>query len=280
MKYGIVTDSSCDLKALPSYHENIIYMQAPLTLRLGDKEYTDDDNLDIEKFMSEMKACTSPTGSAAPSPQSWLDAYQKADEVFAVTISGKLSASHESAVMAKNMLAETRPDKKIFIIDSLSAGPGLTMLVLKLAELMEQQLSFEEICAKITEYQRQNGLLFILESLDNLVKNGRINKIVGNVIGKLGIKLLAGASSEGTIDILHKCRGRNNVYDRLIKTMLGDGYNGGKVIISHCFNEPSASYIAQTLRQQFPASSIKIMPTGGLCSYYAEDKGIIVAYEK
>lgn len=280
MKYGIVTDSSCDLKALPSSHKNIIYMQAPLTLRLGDIEYQDNETLNIEEFMREMKACTSTTGSAAPSPQSWIDAYQQADIIFAITISGKLSASHESAVMAKNMLKESCPDKKIHIIDSLSAGPGLTMLVLKLAEYMDEELPFEEICEKISEYQKHNGLLFILESLDNLVKNGRINKIVGNVIGKLGIKLLAGASPEGTIDILHKCRGRNNVYDRLIKTMLNNGYNGGKVIISHCFNESSASYISETLRQQFPASSIKIMPTGGLCSYYAEDKGIIVAYEK
>ena len=280
MKYAIVTDSSCDLKSLPSSYDNIIYLQAPLSLRIGNKEFIDDDTLNIENFMKEMQASTEATGSAAPSPQCWIDAFEQADIIFAITISSKLSGSWQSAVSAKEMYLEEHPDKKICIIDSRLAGSGLALLALKLAQYIDENLTYDEICAKITHYHEQIGLLFVLESIDNLVKNGRVNKIVGNIIGKLGIKLLAGASKEGTIDIVHKCRGRNNIYDRLIKTMLNDGYNGGKVIISHCFNDESSNYVAEQLRQQFPAASIKIIPTGGLCSYYAENRGIIVSYEK
>lgn len=280
MKYAIVTDSSSDLKSLPSSHNNTIYLQAPLSLRIGNREFIDDENLDIENFMNEMQESTEATGSAAPSPQSWIDAFEQADIIFAITISSKLSGSWQSLISAKDMYLEDHPDKKIFAIDSKMAGSGLAILALKLAEYIDENLSYEEICTRITEYHKHIGLLFVLESIENLVKNGRVNKIIGNIIGKLGIKLLAGASKEGTIDIVHKCRGRNNIYDRLIKSMLNDGYNGGKVVISHCFNNESADYVAGQLRQQFPTVNIKIIPTGGLCSYYAEKHGIIVSYEK
>lgn len=280
MKYAIVTDSSCDLKSLPSSHNNTIYLQAPLSLRIGNREFIDDENLDIENFMNEMQESTEATGSAAPSPQSWIDAFEQADIIFAITISSKLSGSWQSLISAKDMYLEDHPDKKIFAIDSKMAGSGLAILALKLAEYIDENLSYEEICTRITEYHKHIGLLFVLESIENLVKNGRVNKIIGNIIGKLGIKLLAGASKEGTIDIVHKCRGRNNIYDRLIKSMLNNGYNGGKVVISHCFNDESANYVAGQLRQQFPTVNIKIIPTGGLCSYYAEKHGILVSYEK
>ena len=96
MKYAIVTDSSCDLKSLPSSHNNTIYLQAPLSLRIGNREFIDDENLDIENFMNEMQESTEATGSAAPSPQSWIDAFEQADIIFAITISSKLSGSWQS----------------------------------------------------------------------------------------------------------------------------------------------------------------------------------------
>ena len=142
---AIVTDSSCDLKSLPSSHNNIIYLQAPLSLRIGNKEFIDDENLDIENFMNEMQESTEATGSAAPSPQSWIDAFEQADIIFAITISSKLSGSWQSLISAKDMYLEDHPDKKIFAIDSKMAGSGLAILALKLAEYIDENLSYEEI---------------------------------------------------------------------------------------------------------------------------------------
>ncbi|WP_352401210.1 DegV family protein [Anaerotignum sp.] len=278
MRYAIIADSGCDLTELNGI-QNVLFQRVPLTLRVGEREYVDDTSLDIKLYMDDVKNCTSHTRSAAPSPAAWIDAFQQADEIIAITITSTLSGSNNSAQVAKETILSKDPTKKIHIIDSLSAGPEITLLVYKLAELMEKELSFSEIVDQITQYQEKTHLLFILESLENLIRNGRVNKHIGKLVGMLGIRILGRASVEGELEVLHKCRGRKKAYEALLNTMIETGYNGGKVIISHCFNEAGANHLKKELEEKFPACAIQIMPTGGLCSYYAEMDGIMLAFE-
>lgn len=280
MKYGIVVDSGCDLRFdTPSGEKEIRYMRAPLKLRVGEKEFTDDFSLNISEFMEEMEAFDGPTGSAAPSPQDWYDAYKSADEVFAFTITGTLSGTHASAVTAQKMLLEEEPDKKIYILDSKSAGPELSLLVQKLTEYLHRNLTFEQIIEKINAYHKKLHLLFVLGSMDNLIKNGRISSLQGKLAGMLGIRVMGTASDEGTLELLHKCRGREAAYKKVIREMERRNYAGGKVIISHCCNEEKALALKGMIRELFPQSQIQIMPTSGLCSYYAERGGILLGFE-
>lgn len=280
MKFGIIVDSGCDLKVLKgSEQSDIYYERVPLTLRVGEKEFVDNNELDVSGFMTEMKAYSGATSSAAPSPMNWYNAFMSADEVFAITITSELSGSYNSAMTAKKMVLEKNQDKKIYIIDSKSAGPGLAILAEKLQELISEGHSFEEIKEQIEAYKKRTKLLFILESLDNLIKNGRVSRLQGSMAGILGIKILCCASEKGTIEILKKCRGKFTVYDKMFHEMEENAYKGGKIIISHCFNNEKVQYIEKTIKEKFPQSQIEIMPTGGLCSYYAEQGGIIVAFE-
>lgn len=279
MKYAIIVDSSCDLYIDDNNINDTFMSRVPLRLRIGEKEYTDDFSLDIKSFMKEMQEYPGATGSAAPSPEEWYNAYKEADEIFAVTITSALSGSYSSAMVGKNMLLEEYPDKKIHIIDSKAAGSGLTLIVRKLQEYIEQRLPFEEIVEKITAYCKKVKVFFILESMDNLVKNGRVNALSGKLAGILGIKILGQASEEGTIELLHKARGKDTIYKKTIQDMLAKGYQGGKIIISHCFNEEKAKYIIDELKAYFPIQHVEIMPTSGLCSYYAEERGIIIGFE-
>ena len=112
----------------------------------------------------------------------------------------------------------------------------MTLYVEKLVEYIEQGLSFEEVSAKIDKYAKNVRLLYVLESLDNLIKNGRVSKLEGGLAGLLGIRILGTASSEGTLELLHKCRGQKKVYDQMLNRMLEDGFDGGRVVISHCLN--------------------------------------------
>lgn len=280
MKYAIIVDSSCDMYIDDNYTNDTFMTRVPLKLRVGEKEYIDDSDLDIVSFMKEMSACSEATGTAAPSPQEWYNAFEKADEVFAVTITSTLSGTYSSAVAAKNMILEDYPEKKVHIIDSKSAGSGLTMIVRKLQEFIKQQMDFEEIVANITEYCKKIKVFFILESMDNLVKSGRVSAIAGKLAGILGIKILGQASSEGTIELLRKTRGKDVIYRKTVDDMLANGYQGGKVIISHCFNEERVKFFLDIIKESFPDVEAEVMPTSGLCSYYAENKGLIISFEK
>ncbi len=281
MKYGIVTDSGCDLKDIDLFtKKEIDFSRAPLKLQVGDEVFVDDFNLDISHFMEVLAAYKGKTGSAAPSPQEWMDAYIKSDEIFVITITGTLSGSYASAKVAKDMFMEQYPEKKIHLIDSLSTGGEVTLLVQKLIELIEEELPFEKIVEEIESYHKEHTrLLFILEHMENLVKNGRVGKVAGSIAGVLGIRILGRASDEGTLDLLHKCRGKMTVYDKTIEEMYKRGYHGGRIAISHCFNEKAARYIEKKIQEKYPNVEISLIPTSGLCSYYSEKNGVLVGYE-
>ena len=279
MQYGIVVDSGCDLTHLNPTSQPIHFDRVPLKLDIGEKVFIDDFNLDIEAYMKEMYAYKGKTGSAAPSPQAWLDAFEKSDYVFAISITSTLSGSYSSAKTACDMFKEQYPNKKIHLIDSLSAGPEITLIVQKLASYIESGMDFETICEHIEAYQKHTHLLFVLKSLDNFIKNGRVSKVKGTIAGLLGIKLLGIASDQGDLELLQKCRGKLTAYENLKDEMLARGYKGGKVIIAHCFAPELAKFLSDILHELFPNCSVEIMPTSGLCSYYAEQGGILVGFE-
>lgn len=161
MKYAIIVDSSCDLYIDDNFTNDTFMARVPLKLRVGEKEYTDDFDLDIISLMKEMSECSEPTGTAAPSPQEWYNAFKDADEVFAVTITSALSGTYSSAMVAKNMLLENYPEKKVHIIDSKAAGSGLTLIVRKLQELIAQKMSFEEIVKNNGVLQKNKSVFYI-----------------------------------------------------------------------------------------------------------------------
>lgn len=280
MKYGITVDSGCDLIAINEWTQDTVsFTRVPLKLEIGEKEFIDDEKLNIQEFMREMSEFPGKTGSAAPSPDEWYNAFSKADCTFALTISGTISGSISSARAAKQLLSEKEPEKKVFLIDSLSAGPEISLLTRKLTELIRENLTPEEICIRLEEYRRHTHLLFLLESMDNLVKNGRVSKLKGVIAGMLKIKVLGAATEAGTVGLLYKPRGRISMLTKALEEMFLRGFQGGRVIISHCFNEESVQHIKNALIEKFPACDIFVTPASGLCSYYAENKGLLIGFE-
>ncbi|WP_455715381.1 DegV family protein [Anaerosporobacter sp.] len=280
MKFGIVVDSGCDLISLRAdVADKIDFTRSPLKLDIGDKVFIDSIDLNIEEFMKEMYSYKGKTGSAAPSPDEWLKAYEKSENVFVITITGTLSASYSSAQIAMELFKDKYPNRNIYLIDSKSTGPEMSLIVRKLTEYITNGMDFESICKNIDDYCKHTNLLFILESLDNLVKNGRISRLKASMAGILGIKILGVASEEGTIDLLSKCRGKLTVYGKAISEMLERNYRGGRVVIAHCFAKDVANYVESKIREIHPNCDIEIMKTSGLCSYYAEKGGLLIGFE-
>ena len=275
--WNLVTDSSCDLKSLETPDERIHFSSVPFIIRAGEHEFIDDEQLDTEKMVETLSATKEAGRTACPSPETWLEKFRRAGSVIAVTISSNLSGSYNSACLARDMLLEKEPGRNVAVIDSKSAGPELTMIVRKLQALVREGLPFAEIAEKLNRFADQTETIFALTSFDNLVKNGRVGRVAGFVAGKLGM-CGVGVANDGRIDVKSKVRGTQKALRVIIEDMKAHAFSHGPVLISHCLNEELALRLKTLIQETWAGAVVDIMPTRGLCSFYAEKGGMIIAY--
>ena len=279
MTWKIVADSGCDYRQLANPAIDTEFISVPLKIQVADQVFIDDANLDINQMMETMYATSEASKSACPSPDDYLKAFEGAKHIFVVTITGTLSGSQNSAQLAKNLYLEDHPEAHIHVIDSLSAGGEVDLLVEKLNELVDQGLSFDEVVKAITDYQTKTKLLFVLAKVDNLVKNGRLSKLIGAVVGLLNIRMVGEASATGTLELLQKARGPKKSLQAAFEELLKGGYAGGRIVMAHRSNEKFCQQLSELVREKYPQAAISIVPTSGLCSFYAEDGGLLMGYE-
>lgn len=279
MTWKIIADSGCDFREMANLAKDTQFESVPLTIQVENEIFVDDKQLDIDLMMEKMYASSAASKSACPSPDDYLKSFEGADKIFVVTITGTLSGSNNSAQVAKKIFLEENPNAQIHVIDSLSAGGEVDLLVTKLNELIQQDLSFDEVVEVISRYQDKTKLLFILAKVDNLVKNGRLSKLLGTVVGLLNIRMVGEASQTGTLELLQKARGPKKTLASAIEELLKAGYKGGRLIIAHRNNEKFCQQFSQLVQEKYPQAQIETVPTSGLCSFYAEEGGILMGYE-
>lgn len=277
MSWAIVADSSCNLRGFTPTAPDTVYAIAPLKVLVGSQEYVDDEQLDVSALNKAVAAESTASSSACPSAGEWAERFRLADNVIVITISANLSGSYEAAVMAKGLVEEDGP-RNIHIVNSRAAGGKLEYLVMQLDRYLTKNPSFADACAFIDQAEQASQVLFSLSSYDNLTKSGRMPKAAGLIANKLSIRILGIASNEGTIKIVAPTRGSKKTIAKIVQAMQGDGYQGGLVCIDHVENEKGAQELADKIRETWPTAEIKILPCGGLCSYYAEQSGLIIGY--
>jgi DegV family protein with EDD domain len=275
MKRKIVADSSCDMWEL----NGVDFAVAPMTISTDNKHYVDNQELDVHLMSEDLAKYKGVSHTACPSVGSWLDCYEGYDEVFVVTLTGAMSGTYNSAMTAKGIYEEENDNVKVHVFDSLSTGPEMRLLIEKLKEMIEEDLTFEEIVEKGQDYLKHTRLFFALKSLHNFAMNGRVNKAVASAIGVLNISIFATASEEGTIQQISKCRGEKKVVKSMIEHLENAGYHGGKVRISHADNLKLAHSVRDKILELYPHADIIVYPMGGLCTYYAEIGGLLVGCE-
>ena len=275
MRYQIVSDSSSNVFEL----EGVSYTTVPMKIIAGEKEYVDSPALDVHGMVKDLQAYKGKSGSSCANAQEWLDAFGDADMVFGVTISRNLSGSFNAAEAAAREFAEEHPGSKIHIFDTLSAGPEMAMVVEKIAELVNKGLSFEEIVAGVREYQNHTHIIFCLECMNNLARNGRVNPAVAKIASVLGIRA-CGDAQNGQIIPTQKPRGQKKATEVLAAMIRERGFtNDSWLRIAHCFGETQAQLLVDEVRKDFPNARVTLEPTGALCSFYAEEGGLMIAFE-
>ena len=271
----VVADSSANLLSLPG----VRFACVPLKIVTAETEYTDDGTLDVDAMVAELASYKGRSGSSCPNIQEWLNAFGEAEEVFAVTITSALSGSWTSAVQAGKEYLRLHPRARVHVLDSLSAGPEMQLIAEKLRALTIRSADFDETVSAIEDYRRHTRLLFCLGSMKNLARNGRTSLAAAALAGVLGIRIVGAASDGGTLELLHKCRGRNAALDTLRRCMADRGYAGGRVRIAHCQNREGADILRFMLLDAWPEADVRVLPTRGLCSFYAESGGLMIGFE-
>ena len=271
----LIADSSCDLYTLDIPD----FSTVPLTIYTDERSFTDDPSLNITEMLDYLEKYKGRSYTSCPSVDQWLSAFEGAEEIIVLTVTSSLSGSYNSAMTAANMYKEDHPDAKISVIDSLSTGGEEVLVLLKAAKLIRSGEDFETTEKTLREYLKHTRLFFSFFSLHNLSQNGRVNKAAAAALCLLNISVVGTASEEGKISVTGKARGEKKAVRTLLQDMKNAGYHGGHVVITHVENEELAETLKQTILKEYPFSDIQIFPTRGLCSYYMERKGIVVACE-
>ena len=273
MPYKIVSDSASDILSI----EGINFESVPLTIVTEEKEYIDDENLNVDQMVTDLREYQGKSHTSCPSTGKYLQSYEENDEVYVVTITSKLSGSYNSAVVAKNMYLEENPNAKVHVFDSLSTGPEMKLLIEKIIELKNKGYSFEEVVEKATSYLETTELYFCLESIHNLAVNGRVSKLSDIATRLLNIRIV-GKAREGVLHVLNKCMGAKKSL-RTLFDFVKEKCNGIKVRISHVNNLSMSEALKQLILNSFQHAQVEIYKSTGLCSYYAEEGGVLIAFE-
>ena len=275
MNTKIVVDSSASLYTL----QGVDFECVPLKIITDDAEYLDNGTMDALGMAQTLRTYKGKTSTSCPNVSDWLAAYEGADEVYAITITGTLSGSYNAAQLAAEEYQQENPGKRVFVLDSLSTGPEQRLLAEHLRDLLAEGKEFDEICEEMLRYHKHTHLLFSLESLANLARNGRVKPAVAAVARMLGIRVIGQASEIGELDVLCKTRGEHGALERIVLELKEHGYTNGRLHISHCGNPAAAERLKHMVKAVFDGATVDISECGGLCSYYAELGGLLVGYE-
>ena len=279
MTYKIVGDSCLDFNE--DLEEKLDLGIVPLNVLVNGKDFVDNKDLDKRDLMTNMKAAEEVARTASPSPADYIKEYEKGEDIYVVTLSSQLSSSYNNAVLAKDMLKEKK-DKFIHVFDSLSASVGQTLIAMKIKELLDKGIAREELVSQVDAYISEMNTLFTLESYDNLVKNGRMSKLMANVASALSIKPIMGSTDEGSIRLIDKVRGKKRSFNRLVDIVGEEGdsstFKDKILAIAHCNALSLAEDLKEAIEEKYNFKEVIIVETGGLSTVYADDGGIILAY--
>jgi len=275
--FTIIADSSCDLRSTDITDNLIDFVTVPILYSLGGVDYQDTEDNDISVLTTKMKEHKHAPKTACPSVETFAEVMRsaKTTHVFVLTLSSKLSGTYNSARLA----AETVPGKKIFVFDSLTTSAGLARIIYKLVDLINKGTTdFDTLCEKLPQIRAYNRIRFLLNDLGNFVKSGRMSKVLGIVTSIIPIKLICGDNGEGEVKKYKQILGFKKGIEALSEFPINDkAAQDDLIVISHCNNTEGAG-VLRSLLEKFGYKNIKTLLQRGIASFFANEKGIAVAY--
>ena len=282
MNYKILVDSCCDIQ------EDDVYpwlTRIPLYVTLGEKTLTDDGSLDSATFLEEI--AKSPVGpkSACPPPGIFAEYYAGPEQdVYIVTVSKEISGTYNSAYQGAKLYLEEHPgsNKNIHVFNSRSACAGEMLMCEQIQALAASGLPFEEVVKQGEAFNAEMETMFVLEDLEILRKSGKMSALQAAITGTLKIKLVMGATREGTIQKVTQALNVTQAINKMVSIISDHAQkNQGQIrrlVISHCFARERAEYVIEKLKETCEILESTICKSGGVGTMYASRGGIVVSF--
>ena len=278
MKFRVALDSGGELT--PELEGREEFVSVPLMLMVNGVHIVDDGHISQKEMVERIAQDPDCPKTACPSPEAYYKAFDcGAERVYAVTLSAALSGSYQSACVAKAMFLEDHPDAKVHVFNSISASVGEGLTVLKIAELEEKGLPFEEIVRQTEAYVNSKHTYFVLDNLETLRKNGRLSGMKALAAAVLKIKPICYGTDEGAIGQLDQARGMGKAIVKMVSYIVDRTPDPGNRIlgIGYCNCIERAEIVRDEILKRMHVRDVVMLPTGGLSTIYANDGGIIVA---
>ena len=266
-EYVITTDNNSDLpeEYLKDHGVGCMY----LSYSMDGKNYTHGNFLPEHEFYEAMRNGSMPT-TAQVNPENakaLLEPYLKeGKDILHIAFSSALSGTYNSTRIAADELQEEYPDRKIIVVDSLSASLGQGLLVW----LAQQKKELGQTLEEVADWAEKNKLkmvhLFTVDDLNHLYRGGRVSRTTAIVGSMLNIKPVLHVDNEGKLTAIGKVRGRKKALQELIKLMdekIGIfGADCDTIFISHGDCEQDAQYVAAKVKEKYDIKNIIINQVG------------------
>lgn len=272
----IITDSSADLpeELMKRYEITAV----PLKITIGNEEFSEKVDLSPEEFFAKMFSANELPKTSQPSPASFaktFSEYGSDAELLCLTISSGLSGTYQSACIGKEM-----SNANVTVFDTLAGSLGHGLQIIRAAELAAQGSTMEEIVAELEQYRENMNILVLLDTLENIVKGGRLSKFQGSLAKILNIKVILERVKEGKVEILEKVRGKNRFRKRVLEIIQERGNDFSQITfgITHTGNEDEADALRQELITRFHPKEVIVSYMGATMGTYAGKNGMIVSF--
>lgn len=265
MGIKIITDSTADIPKhlTDKFGINVL----PLTVHFGDEEFKDGVDITSEEFFEKLTSSDRLPTTSQVSPAAFSDVYirelKKGNSIISIHISGDLSGTYQSAVIAKQSVGS----EDIYIIDSREATLALGMIVLKAAELAQKGMEAKEIVREIEEYKNRVKLLIMVDTLEYLKKGGRLSGAQAMIGGILNIKPIL-TIEDGKVVVVDKVRGKKKALKSIIELMKDTGHDikNQVVGIANARSIETACELKELIRAEFETSDFIETDVGSVIS--------------
>ncbi|RDY70516.1 DegV family protein [Halobacillus trueperi] len=284
MTIQLIIDGGGDLPHGMMEAHSIQYV--PLNLHFGDEQYKTGETIDLPTFYEKLKQSDELPRSSSPSPNDFYEKYKQIDpndEILVLALTQGLSSTYESAVMGKDMLLDEESDRKIAVLNTKTASCGIALLVHEATARMEEGYDFNQLVSHMEERIEKTTTLFILKTLENVIKGGRLDKVKGAIAKTLNIKLLMKASDdEGAVEVTEKVRGNKKSLRRFVDQIgeYASNLEDRVIAMSHCNDEDRGKKVMSTIKERYNFKESLFMETGPLISTYAGEGGLVIAFFK